>query len=75
MTRISEEAHRLILDNLAENEMRPHPSMFGVMTILLVFRTGADQLEARRALDEAANAEAELRERAADTEWMPWEVG
>ena len=76
MTRLSEEARNLILDNIAENEMRPHPSMFGTMTILLMFRTGSDQLEARRALDEAANAEAELRERAADTEWwMPEEVG
>jgi hypothetical protein len=44
-------ALEIIKDNLASDEARPHPSLTGMMVVLLIMRTGADWIDARKAIE------------------------
>ena len=67
---IATNAEELVKDNIADNELRPNKTMYGVLAIMLVLRTGADLDVARKAIEAAADKIAEERELQHDKEWI-----
>jgi hypothetical protein len=67
---IAKNAAELVADYTLQDELRPHKSLYGMLTILLMWRTGADQLTARKAINLAADELAATRELIEDQEWL-----
>jgi hypothetical protein len=63
-------ADELVRDYTADNEYRPHKSLYGMLAILLMWRTGDDQATCRQEIENSAERLAVQREAAEDAQWI-----
>ena len=63
---IQQQADAIVHDYTAEDELRPHKSLYGIMTIFLTWRTGLDLDKARLEIEAAA----ERMEASRDKDWL-----
>ena len=64
------QADSLVLDYTSDAEYRPHKSLYGMLSVLLMWRTADDQPTCKQAIEEAAERLAVQREQAENAEWI-----
>jgi hypothetical protein len=64
------QADALVLDYTSDQEYRPHKSLYGMLSVLLMWRTADDRPTCRQAIEEAAERLAVQRENEENLEWV-----